>query len=169
MKENNLRRMVLTALMIAVVAVGTIAIRVPTPTGGYVNLGDGFILLTSYFLGPMAGILAGAIGSAAADLIGGYVTYAPFTFVIKGLVAYPVAKAVKNSGRKLNSKVLGAAVISEIIMIVGYYLTNSFFMGSLKNGIVSIPGDTIQGIFGIVIFSLLVKALEATNFQKYIN
>lgn len=168
MKENNMRRMVLTAIMIAVVTVGTIAIRVPTPTGGYVNLGDGFILVTSYFLGPVAGVLAGALGSAGADLIGGYFTYAPFTFVIKGLIALPVGLTVKNTGRNLTGKVILAAIISEIIMIFGYYLTNSFFMGSLKNGIVSIPGDSVQGLFGVLIFAILVKALEAAKIEKYL-
>lgn len=54
------RRIVLTAIFIALVYVATLIIQIPIPgTSGYVNLGDSFILLSGYFFGPITGFIAG--------------------------------------------------------------------------------------------------------------
>ena len=62
-------------------------IRVPSPTGGYMNLGDTVVLLGAFLLGPWYGALAGGIGSAMADALAGYMVYAPATLVIKAVMA----------------------------------------------------------------------------------
>lgn len=54
---------------------------------GFVNLGDCFVLLSGWLLGPWWGGAAGGIGSMLADLLLGYGHYAPGTLIIKGLMA----------------------------------------------------------------------------------
>ena len=78
----------MTALFAALACVATMSIRIPTPgTSGYIHPGDAIVILAGIILGPVYGMLAGGIGSALSDLIGGYFVYVPITLVIKGLVA----------------------------------------------------------------------------------
>ena len=86
--NSKLKKIVLTALFAALSCVATMSIKLPTPgTGGYIHPGDAMVILSGVVLGPWWGLLAGGIGSAMADLLGGYFVYVPITFAIKGLVA----------------------------------------------------------------------------------
>ncbi len=86
MKRYHVKKIVLSALMIALVFLTTYFTRIPTLLpGGYFNLGDSVIMLAAVFLGPLGGLAAGAIGSSFADLAAGSLLYAPITLVVKGL------------------------------------------------------------------------------------
>ena len=88
MMKDNLKKHVITALFAALTFAATMAVRIPTPgTNGYIHPGDALVILSGVILGPSNGFLAAGIGSALADLLGGYFVYAPITFLIKGLVA----------------------------------------------------------------------------------
>ncbi|MGD9030465.1 MAG: ECF transporter S component, partial [Anaerolineae bacterium] len=77
MRDNEIRRIVLTGMMIALVAVLTLAVRVPfAPTRGYFNFSDVAVFLAGFAFGPWIGLVAGGVGTAMADLIGGYTLYA---------------------------------------------------------------------------------------------
>ena len=52
------------------VMIATVLVRIPVPGGGYFNLGDVVIIFSGLFGGWKAGLIAGGIGSALADLIG---------------------------------------------------------------------------------------------------
>ena len=83
MMNTNLKKMITAALFTALACVATMSIRIPTPgTNGYIHPGDAIVILSGVMLGPAWGLLAAGIGSAMADLIGGYVLYVPITFVI---------------------------------------------------------------------------------------
>ncbi len=88
----NMREFALLGLFIALVAVSTMIVRVPIPqTTGYMNLGDSMVLLSASFFGPVGGFIAGGIGSALADILGGYPQWALWTLIIKGIEALLVA------------------------------------------------------------------------------
>ena len=71
-KQFTLRKMVLTALFAALTCVATMLIQIQMPaTQGYVNIGDCFVLLGAWVLGPWFGAFAGGVGSALADLLAG--------------------------------------------------------------------------------------------------
>ena len=58
-KTNQLAK---TALMIALIFVGTFSIRIPNPaTGGYFHMGDSMIFLSVLILGKRDGAFAGAL------------------------------------------------------------------------------------------------------------
>ena len=65
------KRLVLTGLFAAMGCVATMVLMVPSPTGGYMNLGDAVVLLGAYLLGPVWGAVAGGVGPALADLLSG--------------------------------------------------------------------------------------------------
>ena len=80
------RRLTLAALSIALVTLATFVIRIPNPaTQGYINLGDGLLFTLALVFGWRIGGLAGGVGSALADALGGYFIWAPWTLVIKGI------------------------------------------------------------------------------------
>jgi uncharacterized membrane protein len=150
--------------MAALVCVATMIVKVPSPLKGYINLGDGIVLLSGWILSPGYGFLAAGLGSALADLFSGYFTYVPATFIIKGLMAL-IAFASFNLLSKKIGKILAyivGGVLAEILMIVGYYVFEGFLYGFVPSA-VNIPANAVQGVAGIVIGTVLIKILEKTN------
>ncbi|HBF66016.1 MAG TPA: ECF transporter S component, partial [Clostridium sp.] len=80
-------------LLVALVTISTMVFQIPvSATQGYIHLGDSMILLISVFFGAKYGMVAGGVGSAMADLLSGYGHWAPFTFIIKGIMGYLIGK-----------------------------------------------------------------------------
>ena len=52
MNDKKIRKLVLAALLAALVCVATMVVQIPSPMQGYVNLGDCFVLLSGWLLGP---------------------------------------------------------------------------------------------------------------------
>ena len=161
------QKIVLAAMFAALTFCATYVMKVPTPTGGYVNLGDSFVLTSGWILGPIYGTLAAAIGSMLSDLLGGYAAYILPTFLIKGcmaLVAYFIYHAI---GKKL--KLVGriiAAIVAEIVMVGGYYLIEATFLGyGFGGALAGVPGNLIQGAFGIVSAVIITEILQKIRFR----
>ena len=123
MTNKAIRTLVLAALFAALACVATMVIQIPSPMNGYVNLGDCFVLLAGWVLGPVYGSLAAGIGSALADMFTGYMHYAPGTFLIKAvmaLIAWALAKALISRFRGKRALCKGiSAVVAELFMVVG--------------------------------------------------
>ena len=101
----TLKKLVMAALFAALACVATMSIKIPTPgTSGYIHPGDAIVILAGVVLGPAWGFLAGGIGSAMADLLGGYFVYVPITFVIKGLVSLCSALLYRKVGKNSKSR-----------------------------------------------------------------
>lgn len=173
----NTKKIIFAALMAALTFIGSMIIKVPTPTNGYIHPGDGFVLLSGLLLGPIYGSLAAGIGSALSDLIGGYFIYVPATFIIKAATAF-VASLVFSAVCKLLVKqqksnnlpaLIAAGILGESIMVLGYFIFEIFMLSivnqiSLHAGIISaiagIIPNIIQGIFGIIISTVLHPILK---------
>ena len=149
--ENKTRKIVTASLLAALVCVATMAIKIPSPLKGYLNLGDSIVLTAGWSLSPAYGFLAAAIGSAFADIFSGYPIYAPATFLIKGIMALIALYSYKFLSKKIQtvpSKVL-SGILAESFMILGYYVFEGFMYGFITS-IVNIPANAIQGIAGII-------------------
>ena len=153
--------LVLSGLFAAFVAVATMMISIPTPTKGYINLGDCFVNLSAWLLGPIYGACAAGIGSAAADLLLGYTLYAPVTFVIKALMAV-VSVSVY---RRLTARVHGvfarilAAVLAELLMVCGYFIFEAVLYQSIATSLTGVPSNLAQAVGGATLSVLLHEAL----------
>ena len=77
--NQKLRNLVYTAMLIALCCVATLVIKIPTVTGGYLNAGDIVVVLAALLAGPLYGGVAAGFGSGLADVISGYMSYAPGT------------------------------------------------------------------------------------------
>ena len=166
MKSNKLIKLITAALFMALICVATYIVQIPMPaTGGYINLGDCFVLTAGIFLGLGYGALAAGLGSALADMIAGYMQYAPATFVIKALMAIVVCLIYKALKKAFSSKLsvvakLIAAVAAEAVMVLGYFGYASLLLGKGLAAAASIPGNIFQGAVGLVVGVLLVTVLE---------
>ena len=166
MKNQKLRKLIMAALLAALVYVATTIIRIPTPTGGYLNLGDCFVLMSGWLLGPLYGFAAGGIGSMLVDLLGGYFQYVPGTFLIKGAMALAAALIYKSMGRK-NIALVISAVVGEVIMVGGYYLYESTICGyGFMGAVAGVPGNCIQGVAGLVIGLILMAVVRSTKLDQ---
>ena len=162
--NTRTKKIVMAALMAALACVATMIIKIPSPLKGYLNLGDCIVLVSGWMLSPTYGFLAAGLGSALADVFSGYVTYAPATFVIKGvmaLVAFYGFKLLHNKLGDLPSRIV-SGIVAEIIMILGYFVFEGFLYGFIPSA-VNIPANGVQGIAGLIIGVILMKVFEKSK------
>ena len=172
MKQKfTLRKMVLTALFTALTCVATMLIQIQMPaTQGYVNIGDCFVLLGAWVLGPWFGAFAGGVGSALADLLAGYPHYVPGTLLIKALMAVIAALLYRQLGKKhaYVGQIVGG-VAAELWMVLGYFVYAWLILGKGLAAATSIPGNLLQGAIGLVSAIALVAALRESKTLEKVN
>ncbi len=124
-------------------ATGFINIRLPlAANGGLVHLGNVPLFLAAIIFGKRTGALAGAFGMALFDLMSGWFLWAPFTFVIVGLMGYAVG-AITETHHSFRRNLLAVAVAC-IIKLAGYYLAEGILYGNFITPALSVPGNLIQ-------------------------
>ncbi len=158
MANISTRKIVLCALFSALTAVATMVIQIPSPMSGYVNLGDVFVLFGAFVLGPLLGAVSAGLGSALADVLTGYVIYAPATLIIKAGMALIVLVGYKMLKKAIKSDIASvviSSIVSELFMVLGYFLFACLIMGKGISAVASIPGNLVQGAFGVVLSSVL--------------
>lgn len=165
--NSKTKKIVITALLCALVCVATMIIKIPSPLKGYINLGDCIVLLAGWMLPPLYGFLAAGLGSMLADLFAGYITYAPATFIIKGamaLIVFACFKLLNKKIGKLPSQIIGS-ILAELAMILGYFIFEGFLYGFAPS-LVNIPANAFQGVAGIIIGIILTNVLDKFNLFK---
>lgn len=165
--KNTTQRIVMAALLAALACVATMIIKIPSPLKGYLNLGDCIVLLAGWMLSPVYGFLAAGLGSALADLFSGYVVYVPATFIIKGimaLIAFYGFKLVHKRVGEFPSRIISGTV-AEMIMILGYFVFEGFLYGFGPSA-VNIPANAVQGVAGLILGVILVKAFGKIALDK---
>ena len=167
MNNQKVRKLVLSALMAALVYVATSIIQIPSPVNGYVNLGDCFVLLSGWLLGPWYGAAAAGIGSMLVDLLSGYGHYVPGTLIIKGVDALAAALIFRAMGRS-KTALLVSGTVGEIIMVVGYFGYAALLLGKGIGAAASIPGNLVQAAMGLVIGFVLLKITQKTRIAEKI-
>ena len=163
--ETKTKKLVTAALFAALACVATMIIKFPSPLKGYLNIGDCIVLLCGWMLSPVYGFVAAGLGSGLADLLSGYLVYAPATFIIKGLMAliacYTFQLIRKSLGHNLPARIV-SGILAEIIMVLGYYVFEGFMYGFIASA-VNIPANAIQGIVGLILGTILIKAFEKSK------
>lgn len=177
MTENKTRTIILTALLAALTTVATMVIRIPTPTLGYIHLGDGMVLICGILLGPWLGAVAAGIGSMLADLFAGAVAYMPGTLVIKALTAlvggWLYHRMAGHAGLRTPMRVAIAGIPAEIIMVVGYFIYEAgmqIVAGSAAGAaaaavLAGVPFNIVQGLSGIIVGAVLLPVLSHASHE----
>lgn len=162
--KTKTQKIVMAAMLAALVCVATMIVKIPSPLKGYLNLGDCVVLLSGWILSPVYGFLAAGIGSALADLFSGYVTYAPATFLIKGimaLIAYFGFAWFQKGLPALPSRII-SGVLAEVFMVLGYLLFEGVLYGFVPS-LVNIPANALQGLAGLILGIVLIKIFEKSK------
>jgi len=169
--KTDTKQLCIKAMLAAVVCAATMAIQVPVPaTSGYIHLGDSVILFSAIMFGPAAGLVAGGIGSALADILTGYGYWAPFTLVIKGLMGYAAGRiAFDGTDRAFGINKLMGAAVAEIIMIVGYLLGGAVLKSSFIVSLASVPENAVQAIGGAILYFVIAYAVKKTGLLRILN
>jgi len=151
----------ITAVMIAVTSVATLLVRVPVPaTSGYFNFCDVLVYFAAFAFGPWIGLIAGGVGPALADLLGGYGAFAPLTFLAHGLQGFVAGWLGRKWG--LTGLLLGWAA-GTLAMLGIYYVGEATLYGYGWKGALAeiLPnlGQNVGGaLIGIPLFYAVRKA-----------
>ena len=168
--NQKLRNLVYTAMLIALCCVATLVIKIPTVTGGYLNAGDIVVVLAALLAGPLSGGVAAGFGSGLADVISGYMSYAPGTLVVKGCAAAVAALIFRACRKKNFGFALLSAICGEIIMVLGYFVFEDFILGYGMAAAAEIPGNAAQAAVGIVgglaLYFALNKVPQIRDFSE---
>ena len=174
--ETRTNRLVTAALMTCLIIVATMFFKIPIPfANGYVHLGDAMIFMSVMLLGMRNGAAAAAVGSALGDVLGGFAVWAPWTLVIKGVMAlimglFILAWSKKETDRKVIKPVAVRAIgmlLAGVWMTFGYYVAEGVIYGNWIIALLGIPWNAGQFITGAVIASALLSALGKTPVRRY--
>lgn len=151
-----------------VVALITLFIRIPLPSRGYFNFGDVAVVFSGLVLGSLGrkkgfwwGAGAGGLGSALADIIGGFGMFAPITLVAKG--AEGGLCALASCRQKISRWVL--LLLGGAAMVVCYFVAETLMPNIGLQGAVSeiIPnliqagGGITGGVLAFAAYRKIVK------------
>lgn len=184
--NQKTKKMAAAALLAAFTAIATMVIKIPTPTFGYIHLGDSFVILCGIILGPAGGAFAAGIGSMFADIFSGYVSFAIPTLIIKALTAMTagfIFHSFNHSARRPGNNLLRVFLCglpAEAIMVLGYFAYELILLtivakeGSLIAGITAaaagVPFNIVQGFVGIVIAAVLTPLLaQVRELREFIT
>lgn len=163
--ETKTKKLVTAALFAALACVATMIIKFPSPLKGYLNIGDCIVLLCGWMLSPVYGFVAAGLGSGLADLLSVILSMPrPLSLlkVLWHLIACYTFKLIRKSlGHNLPARIV-SGILAEIIMVLGYYVFEGFMYGFIASA-VNIPANAIQGIVGLILGTILIKAFEKSK------
>lgn len=169
--KKSLLKISHTAIFTAIILLSTMLIKFSTGLGeGYIHFGDCFIYLSACVLPFPYCLIAGAVGGAFADILGGFAVWSIPTAIIKALIAMPFMVACKKnkSSKILNRKTALMTLVSGVISILGYFITECILY-SVASATLSILGNTIQAVSSGILFIIMASALDKINFKNRIS
>lgn len=139
---NLTTKFTLAIVFAGITAALTLIVRIPIPgTGGYLNMGDAAVVFSGLFLGGWWGALVGGLGSASADLFGGFFVFAPVTFIAKGLEGLIAGT--------LGRKSVYWVALAVTLMVVVYFVAEIFLPGmGLTAAVSELPFNVVQALVG---------------------
>ncbi len=161
--KSSARTIAINGISIALVflATGFINIRLPLmANGGLIHLGNVPLFLAAIIFGKKTGAISGSFGMALFDLFSGWALWAPFTFVVVGIMGYVVGKITEKEEHDTVLWYLIAVVAALIIKIVGYYIAEAIIYSNWTVPVASIPGNIVQVVTAGIITLIVAKPLK---------
>lgn len=160
---SSAKQVAINGISIALVfiATGFINLRLPiVANGGLIHLGNVPLFLAAIIFGKKTGAISGAVGMALFDLFSGWTFWAPFTFVIVGIMGWVVGKITEDKSHNTILWYVIAILAALAIKIVGYYIAEGIIYGNWVAPAASIPGNIVQILTAAVIVLPLAKPLK---------
>lgn len=162
MKNKRLLRLVVTAMFAALITGLTIFPKIPLPVGGYAHLGDAMIYLASSFLPLPYAIAAAIIGGGLADIISGFVIYAPFTIIAKALLTL----AFNGSNNKiLTKRNRFAPIIGLIITPAVYLIADTIIARAFASAIPNMIWNFAQALASLIVYYIIGSAFDKLSLK----
>ena len=140
-----MKKKVLTHLALFAV-IFILAILYRSVSGGFINLSDAMIMiLMTHSVAPYGAITAG-LATSLADIVTGHGYYAPYTFIIKVIMAYLTAL-----GYDKHWKNEVVCIILGILNVVGCSLCDYMLFGTVETLLRSLKIYGVQSLISVVI------------------
>ncbi len=97
------------------------------------------------------------------DLLSGWTAWAPFTFVIVGIMGYVTGKISEKRTVVWHTV---AVVVALLIKIIGYYIAEAIIYRNWIAPITSITGNIIQVVTAGIIVIPIITALRKTILKQ---
>jgi len=161
MEKVNVKNLVISAILAAMVIVSIFFIHIPMIGQGYIHIGDSFILLGA-LLGPMYGFLVGGIGGMLGDVLTGYAVYAPWTLIIHGLQGVLMALVViRVTNLNLIKFFIFGLIISTFTVVLGYAIVEYLLSGrQMAMALATVPINFLQVTIGSAIGAALYAPVK---------
>jgi len=172
MNSSKTYNLTLTAIITALIFVATMFTRLPTPIGGIVHLGDFMIFVAVLTLPLKHAVFASSVGMLMVNLFAGLLFWAPFTFFIKGSMAYISATIISKVGNENRKTLCIAFALAAIFGVVAYFFAAMIIANLLLAGttgltarflfaLQEIPSNLFQGtasvVLAVALSSVIVK------------
>ncbi len=181
-RDSRVYNVVMTAMMMCLVMVAILLLRVPIPfTQGYVNLSDAMVFMAVIILGWKHGALAAGLGSMLGDVLSGFAMWAPWSFVIKALMAIIFATVIQTvsrgrkadsagraniSGKKYLSAEIAGMILAGAFMAAAYWFAEGIMYGNWVVAALGIPWNIGQALVGACLAVILNTALTKTSLRS---
>ncbi|MBR5340925.1 MAG: ECF transporter S component [Erysipelotrichaceae bacterium] len=127
---------------------GKITIPITEGTSTAIHIANAIVVLSSWFLGPVYGGLAGAIGLSIADVFDPrYIASAPKTFILKfliGLIAGHVANLLKLDEHTERNDVIKITTVSAFAGLAFNVIADPIVGYLYRNYILGIPQEAAK-------------------------
>lgn len=161
------RTITITAVLTAIIFMMTFLPRIPIPMG-YAHLGDAIIFLTILFAERRESAVAASVGSALADLIGGFPIWVVPTLLIKWIMVeliFTVIRPERETWRILSLRTCAAFLLAAAWMVFSYTAIGGILYGSMAAGTIMIPGLIGEMVINIIVALAAGTALQKLNFH----
>ncbi|QIK70444.1 ECF transporter S component [Erysipelothrix sp. HDW6C] len=142
--------LVLIGIVTALITGLTLFTRFPIAYG-YLNLGDVGVMLGALLLPMRGAIFAASVGSALADILGGYPQYAIFTIFIKASEVLVIIMLKRYLTHKRRYIAFFAAGLTMVVLYAGL---DALLLEDANIFWVSAVGNLPQGLISALIVSL---------------
>ncbi len=147
MRDTNILKLTLAAMFAAMAFVCFTYLRIEIPMGGglpgKIYIGSAFIMLSAFLLGAKYGGLTGAIGLTIGDILVGYATSAPPTFVAKFIFgvacAFMAHQVLHLSNAQTKRQIYTRAALSGLFGSLLNVLTEPVIRWAFKVYILGLP------------------------------
>ncbi|XOQ53527.1 MAG: ECF transporter S component [Succiniclasticum sp.] len=187
MREKKLRKLTMAGMFAALAFCCFSYLRIEIPMGlgltGKIYIGYAFILLSAMLLGAKYGALSGAVGLTLADLLAGYTTSAPPTFVAKFILGWTVGflahqvmhlseAAPEHRTRILILAGIGGSIVNVITEPLIRYSFKYFILGYAQqvayvSAINCAISMAINSVPSVIVAVILYKVLLAGPLRNY--
>ena len=188
MDRNSITKLTLAGMFAALAFICFSYLRIEIPMGGgmtgKIYIGHTFIILAAILLGAKYGALSGAIGLTLADILAGYTTSAPPTFLAKfilgfsaAFIAYKIYHVNKETDPSTINKIIlyssvGACLVNVITeplirYAFKYYILGIPYQMAYLSAINCAISMAVSAIPSTLLAVFLYKVLEKSVLQNY--